>query len=398
MSFQKYPKITSSKNDAHKAYLKAVNLKNIPKGTTFEVSQKIHGSNVSVVVSADGTITTARRKDLLKADEVFFGVQEWVPRYLNWSRLAELFPKASYIQVYGEIFGGGCQPEPSKKSQTIHDKNDTTTTVMNPIQKEVFYTRKYHFQVFDIIVHYAASDTHNSFVVSPGDMRHIVHILYTEKMKTHGDPNWDALPYASKIFTGTFDQCIEFARKNLGNPWYSHVTHSHPFPDQPNEGFVIRPSAGYYTNQIKHSYSGCEVCKLEHPYIGCEICPIKHTYVSNQRMILLKMKSKKFIEKSRTNKSTNTAGDDNSYIESVKNMCTKGRIESVISKMLENERNIQNIQKICKELVADIIEDNAEIRNMNSNKFYKLVQKVCFDKLRDYFLPNAFQTTYKPPS
>lgn len=370
--FQKYPKILSSKKEAYDLYTKAVNFGNIPKGTTFEVSQKIHGSNVSVIVSSNGTIKTARRNAILSPCDTFFGVQKWLPEYLNWSRLAELFPKASYVQVYGEIFGGGRNGNSIEKCKTKH--NDLDNAYINPVQKNVFYTEKYHFQVFDIIVHYDTSDIHESFVVSPGDMRHIIHKLYIEKINLCGNPGWDALPYASKMFGGTFEQCVEFALKNIESPWYSHITHSYPTPDKPNEGFVIRPSAGYYIEQLKQANA------------DCNMYPTKNNYVSKQKMILLKMKSKSFTEKNVHRQSTPSVVYDSHVVNIVKDMCTNGRIESVLSKMLEHERNIQNISKICTEVISDIINDSEHICIENKSNTYKFVRKVCFDKLRNYFL------------
>jgi len=111
MKFKKYNSITNHYNlkDFH-AFIK-YNYENFPDVIRFQVTEKIHGANFSILAE-DGKIKLAKRTDFLGEDEKFYGYQEvmantkYIPVY---DALLEISRRWGKAQLYGEFFGGKVQ-------------------------------------------------------------------------------------------------------------------------------------------------------------------------------------------------------------------------------------------------------------------------------------------------
>ena len=79
-----------------------------PLNGSYIVSEKIHGSNVSVVVK-EGEIIVCKRTAPLSVDEKFFNAQKFMMKY--FVAFEELQKKIGNFQIYGELFGGTIQPK-----------------------------------------------------------------------------------------------------------------------------------------------------------------------------------------------------------------------------------------------------------------------------------------------
>jgi len=79
----------------------------------FEVTEKIHGANFSIIVETNGTVKYASRNGILKDSDKFYGYKEVFSREEYIYLINELKKIAKRlnndIQLYGELFGGKIQ-------------------------------------------------------------------------------------------------------------------------------------------------------------------------------------------------------------------------------------------------------------------------------------------------
>jgi Rnl2 family RNA ligase len=81
----------------------------------FEITEKLHGANFSILVDKDGKVTFAKRTAVLNEDDKFFDFQSVFNRdpYLHLIKELQniVVEKNASIQLIGELFGKGVQKE-----------------------------------------------------------------------------------------------------------------------------------------------------------------------------------------------------------------------------------------------------------------------------------------------
>ncbi len=80
---------------------------------SFEVTEKIHGANFSILVNTDGTVKFASRNGIIEDDDKFYGYKEIFSREIYIQLVTELkriSQDIGYdIQLFGELYGGKIQ-------------------------------------------------------------------------------------------------------------------------------------------------------------------------------------------------------------------------------------------------------------------------------------------------
>lgn len=213
-TFSKFSKITPAHHRTAKKLHEADGL--------WQVTEKVHGANVSFPMGRNGTIQVARRNDVLTEEELskFHNVDQLLeslrPR-LDALREAvwERYPDAESIQVYGELFGG----DP-------------------PVQRELRYGER-DFYLFDIAVdgHYLDPPEYQELAAQVG--------------LTHEQPE----------FVGTWEECFEYSER-------TRATKSR-FSDESREGNVLKPLKTTYVGRtraiIKHKSDRFQESKVRTP-------------------------------------------------------------------------------------------------------------------------------------
>lgn len=101
MTFKAYHSIKNMKSDRF-----FNDIVRVSAGTKFIVTEKIHGTNFSVIITKDG-INFAKRTSILEADESFFGFQLVMkPLMPIFNRIKE---SGRELTIFGELAGGSIQ-------------------------------------------------------------------------------------------------------------------------------------------------------------------------------------------------------------------------------------------------------------------------------------------------
>ena len=185
--FKKYSKIVNSYDIEFLDKIKEF----VPENEVWCVTEKLHGTNFSIL--RDGSF--ARKTDILKDDEKFYGYQKYKEMLVDIAACTfSIFLDA--IQIYGEFFGPG-------------------------IQKGVNYGTEKQFKIFDVRLA-------NSTFVSAYDL----HVNLPYKY---------VVPY---LTSGTLEECLKYPNDGL--------TTLNPVEDNVMEGVVIRPLFNdYYLHDSK---------------------------------------------------------------------------------------------------------------------------------------------------
>ena len=179
------------------------------------VSEKIHGSNFSFWVTADG-IRCAKRTDWLGDNSSFFNYQD--VRDTCATALIRMFEAAAVniegptcMTVYGELFGGN-YPHPDVERAYMAVS----------VQKGVYYHPANRFMAFDIVLRGESFNT----------------VLDCDTVLRMCE---DAgLPHVPVLFRGTFDECMAYP-----NEFQSKVPEFFGLPaleDNLAEGVVLKPA------------------------------------------------------------------------------------------------------------------------------------------------------------
>lgn len=119
---------------------RAASFRKLASTHTWVATEKLHGTNLAVVLRGGGTMEFARRNGMLKPGECHFGHST-----VNWEPVRALYPavvasrgadEGATVTVYGELYGGhwpGVDPGPKK-----------------PVQLNLWYRPDIAFRVFDI--------------------------------------------------------------------------------------------------------------------------------------------------------------------------------------------------------------------------------------------------------
>ena len=118
------------------------------KTTRWCVLEKVHGSCFCFVYDVvASTIDVAKRKEILKEDDGFFGysaiMEETLPKIKNVVQYvdANYAENKTKICIYGELFGG------------IYPHKDViANTDVHPVQSGIYYSPNLHFYAFDISI------------------------------------------------------------------------------------------------------------------------------------------------------------------------------------------------------------------------------------------------------
>ena len=111
MEFKKWNSIENHYNE--KVFRKFVEFNPELSNAVFEITEKIHGANFSVIGDSFGNVSFAKRTSLLKDDEKFYGFQEVFKRE-KYSFLKDFIGKFAEkiekeVQLYGELYGSNIQ-------------------------------------------------------------------------------------------------------------------------------------------------------------------------------------------------------------------------------------------------------------------------------------------------
>lgn len=178
----------------------------------YIVQEKVHGANFSFITNGKEVIT-AKRTDLIEADEDFFNSKAVLKKYE--SRIKTLFEHLSKtrnletLTVFGEIFGGGY---PHKDVP----KNENAVLV----QHGIYYHPENEFFAFDILI------DHNEYLDNQS-----VNELFEQ---------FDFI-YAKTLFKGSLNSCLAHS-----NSFKTTLPAEFGLPEIEGnicEGIVIRPLA-----------------------------------------------------------------------------------------------------------------------------------------------------------
>lgn len=110
MEFKKYNAITNHYRVREIEKIITANISYLPITICFQITEKLHGANFSILVDGN-TYTMAKRTSELTEDENFYGYQEVMTGYSGLiNRLVDISKLLDKpVQLYGELFGGNIQ-------------------------------------------------------------------------------------------------------------------------------------------------------------------------------------------------------------------------------------------------------------------------------------------------
>lgn len=294
--------------------------------------EKIHGTNFSVLITAD-EIQPCKRSGLILPTENFFGYEIIMKRYAESFKAIQSFIRSSaseYMQVFGEFAGGG-------------------------IQKGVDYGEK-DFYVFDILVH----DADGRRYITDRGVEDIV--------------NCYGLKIAPLIGRGTFEDLIKLpndfqiivnrynaAHENDGDTKLTNerIWELEPGTDNIAEGYVLKP------NEPK--------------------------YLPNGSRVAIKCKNSKFSEKKKSDKLIQPPKElseaDANLLTEFSEYATWNRVSNVVSKI--GEVTAKDFGKVLGMTLQDIFVEaeregleinQAEDPALVKKQLQKLVQEVIREK------------------
>lgn len=284
------------------------------------VTEKIHGANFSVMLNDYDELVCCKRSGEILPDEKFFSYQEVVRKYgENIKRLIKHFRglyQTNNVQVFGEIYGG--------------NSNDQVKSKFGSIQKEVFYTPKIEFAMFQVLINT------NTWVNVFDVMR---------EGAVYG------VPVAPRLFVGTLDDAL-----NYTNEFDSVVAKNH--------GYVFDNNT-------------CE---------GVVIEPITPLMLSNGSRVIIKNKNSKFTERKSAPRTFNVT--DNQLDDDVKPLLTEieslvniNRVNAVTSKL--GEVTNKDIGKIIGLTSKDVLEEldklteyTTKLTDTQTSKINKTCNKI----------------------
>ena len=290
------------------------------------VTEKIHGANFSFMLNEYDELVCCKRSGVILPDEKFYTYQEIVRKYGD--NIKRMIKDLSYvhhtlnIQVYGELYGGG-------------SPNNQVKPIFSPIQKEVFYTPKIEFAMFQICIN---SDTW----------------LYKSEVMLLGSEF--GVPCAPILFTGTLDDALKY-----NNEFNSIVArnHGYVFDNNTCEGVVIEPTIPMQLS------------------IGARV--------------IIKNKNSKFTERKSTPKTFNV--NDNRLDENTKQLLTEveslinmNRVNAVTSKIGEiTQKDIGKVIGLTSKDVLDELDKLTQYSENLTDTQISQVNKTC-NKLVSNFI------------
>jgi len=271
------------------------------------VTEKVHGANFSFVYQ-NKNLQFAKRKDLLKSNDDFFGFQSVISKIETqiislFEQLSFDFKADKYI-VYGELFGGhyphqDVVPEPNVQA----------------IQTGVYYTPEISFCAFDIAF------------VKEGKKEYLDYDLtvsYFEKFSVF---------HAKILFSGKLNEALEFNKRISST--IPALLNLPLIEDNLIEGIVVKP--------LKHN-----------------------GLIQNDERPVIKLKNAEFKEQkfhqaqnwSYIPEVSSHSEELTFLIEDLRTYITENRLNSVLSKIGAIDfKNIQRMENIYNEFVEDVLLD-----------------------------------------
>lgn len=255
MDFIKYPSINKSC------------ARNKPKLTdcqVWNVTEKVHGSNISIYVnlkqpSSPSGIKFAKRTGFIMPEdkqqfpyeswfdnnkENIFQIAENIKTFVNPATITE----NSYAIIYGEIYGGwypSCPAEwhgsSSLRNEIELQQSSCPETRIKPIQWDIYYSPTVSIICFDILLVTPINNSNPLIEWLPNS--------FVRKQPINHVPH---------MFTGTYDDCVKFANSGAKyvNSYIPQNIHGLcELPEKTNimEGVVISPESGpHITFKIKN--------------------------------------------------------------------------------------------------------------------------------------------------
>jgi Rnl2 family RNA ligase len=203
MSFLKYSSIEN-----HYQHLYILNVcKNIPKDEVWVVTEKVHGSNFSIIFDDKGNMSYGRRNSQLEPDEIFMNHQEIMKPYIPKFKKAYEMIKTKYnntpsrVILYGELYGH---------------------------MPEIFYSKNPGFYGFDIYVN-------DEFLV------------FDEMTNIYKTCD---IFHAEELFRGTFSEAFNYKVEDRNSTIPAKLNQEEYAPNKNIwEGVVFRPINNYRANQ-----------------------------------------------------------------------------------------------------------------------------------------------------
>jgi Rnl2 family RNA ligase len=322
MKFKKYNTIENSYQQEFISDIMTQGLGNLD----YVVQEKVHGANLCFITDGE-TILTARRNELILADEVFYNAHLVLEHYQ--SRIFELFFDVSEqfhaksVTIFGEILGGG-YPHP----EVTVDSNAQL------VQRGIYYCPYNDFYAFDILINgesYLDTETINQFF---------------EKHKFH---------YAKTLFKGNFSECLSFP-----NAFKTTIPKEFNLPEL--EGNI------------------CE---------GVVIRPIKPLFLKNGERVMVKNKNEKwaennnYIDKSLLNRLLKLDGENLSenakfLCEEIYKLITINRLNNIVSKIgiIDPKKDLGKVLGLFnKDVIADFLKNNQLYYNTLEKQEMKFINK-----------------------
>jgi len=204
MEFKKWNSIDNHYNE--KVFRKFVEFNPDLSTAMFEITEKIHGANFSVIGDGLGNVSFAKRTSILENDANFYGFQEVFKRdeYVFLTSFIREFSKKinKEVQLYGELYG-------------------------NNIQKGVYYGEDKNFRWYSLRI--------DGRIIPPKDAEVLLESIINLKVPV----------IKRERVNGDF---IEFIR-NINQRFISKLTPEHYTDENICEGVVIVPYEKIFFNQ-----------------------------------------------------------------------------------------------------------------------------------------------------
>jgi len=337
MKFKKYNSIENSYRDKFIEKIREQGL----GGGLFTVTEKVHGSNMSIW--SDGEKTKYAKRTSFIGDQSFKGCNTIkFNMFLLMERVSKIYKgRFKEIVIYGEIAGGIYNSaDPSvKELRDPHSKQ---------VQKEVQYHPANIFYAFDISI----------------DGEYVSALEFYSVMEAQAPI--DNITYAKELFRGTLKECMEYE-----NDYQSTVPALFELPkveDNICEGNVIKP---------------------------LDLV----SYIGDNR-VALKNKNPKFTEKEKSAKVKKgtynffTSPAQEVMIEEILQLVNENRLKNVLSKI--GEVTSKDFGKIVGLFTKDALDEwrkDNEVSTADVRVLSKSISKECGNIVRDNIL-NIIDRTY----
>jgi Rnl2 family RNA ligase len=277
----------------------------VDAATAWVVTPKFHGTNMSVIMTAEGRVKFARRNAVLQPGESHYGHEAVLSKY-DWrslsSRLCNAVSvdgctvRADRVTVFGELYGGAY---PGVRS--AHGRK--------PVQQHVYYSPEFHFVAFDVAV-VARAPTQQPLFLDFYDAAQI--------LRTHG------IPFVRPRCVGDRDAAMRWADEHVSDP--VEVSPSLPaLPNNVGEGWVVRP--------------------------------VREARYRNGTRVMIKRKSPQFAEVTHTRLprggGPSACGKHAAADSPLAAYINVARAQSVLSKQPEADCALENMRALASALLAD---------------------------------------------